>query len=349
MKTYKPGIYFGMPFEEYLAIPALSSSGIKKMRVSPQLFWADSWMNPLRKRKKTDAFNFGTAYHKRILEGSKSFNAEYAPKFEPDPSIDYLVTMDDIKAELAKFGISPGNRKADAIAKLLSVAPTYQIYDVDEAHHNNQYVGRELIDADAYRMIELSGAMVDNNPQTSRLVNGGVPEVVVIWEQDGVLLKCRFDYLAPGIVTDVKTYENSLELPIMRAIVKAIANYKYHVQAAFYGDFAAPKAVEFAQSGAVFGTITSTSTMPLDNFINELAMSKGHDYWFLFQMKGQAPIARGVQMARGLNWDNGVNVVKDCIELFKQYHDHYGDNMWIDPAELDILDDSVFPSYMAEF
>ena len=35
-----PGIYFGMPEEEYHALPALSSHGIREVASSPMLYWS---------------------------------------------------------------------------------------------------------------------------------------------------------------------------------------------------------------------------------------------------------------------------------------------------------------------
>ena len=67
-----------MPFDEYLSLKRLSASGIKKLLVSSQDFWTSSWMNPNKREYKSDAFNLGTAYHTRILEGESVFNYRYA-------------------------------------------------------------------------------------------------------------------------------------------------------------------------------------------------------------------------------------------------------------------------------
>ena len=78
-ETKPDGIYFGMSEDDYLAIPRLSSSGIKTMCVSTLDFWFDSWMNASREPEtETPARALGKAYHKLILEGDDAFDALYA-------------------------------------------------------------------------------------------------------------------------------------------------------------------------------------------------------------------------------------------------------------------------------
>lgn len=73
-----PGIYFGMDEAEYHAAPALSSSGIRNLLVSPLDYWVNSHMNPEYVDEKTAAMVVGTAFHRRLLEPER-FAAMYAP------------------------------------------------------------------------------------------------------------------------------------------------------------------------------------------------------------------------------------------------------------------------------
>lgn len=77
-------IIYDMTAEEYHALQRFSASGIKKILVSAQDFWSSSWMNPDKREYKSDAFNVGTAYHTRILEGMQVFDRRYAIKPECD-------------------------------------------------------------------------------------------------------------------------------------------------------------------------------------------------------------------------------------------------------------------------
>jgi hypothetical protein len=126
-----PGIYFGMSDEEYHALPALSSHGIKKLAASPMIFWANTpWLNE-RKRKMIEeakaeekAHNvFGKAYHCRIMEGADVFAQRYAVELDPTDYPDCLESTDQIKAAIGKFTeevpVKPkGSRRDDLVTQL---------------------------------------------------------------------------------------------------------------------------------------------------------------------------------------------------------------------------------------
>jgi exodeoxyribonuclease VIII len=55
-------------------------------------------------------------------------------------------------------------------------------------------------------------------------------ELSVFWEQDGVPCKCRLDCAQPKLLWDIKSCRDATEFGFMRSI----ADYRYHLQAAFY-------------------------------------------------------------------------------------------------------------------
>lgn len=67
------GIYFGLPEEEYLADPALGSSGIKDLLKSPLTYWTRSQYNPNRLDKDSAATTLGTYVHDALLDQSRRF------------------------------------------------------------------------------------------------------------------------------------------------------------------------------------------------------------------------------------------------------------------------------------
>ena len=66
------------------------------------------------------------------------------------------------------------------------------------------------------------------------LLQGGKPEVSVFWQDEdtGEECRCRPDYWNDGynIIVDLKTTQDASPT----GFAKSIANYRYHVQAAFY-------------------------------------------------------------------------------------------------------------------
>src|SRR5438477_7932182 len=82
-RVTEPGIYFGMREEEYHRAFALSATGIKHLRISPLDFWARSPLNAERIAEESEARIIGRAYHKRIIEGQRAFEARYAAELDP--------------------------------------------------------------------------------------------------------------------------------------------------------------------------------------------------------------------------------------------------------------------------
>ena len=56
--------------------PAIGSSGIKNLIVSPEEYWWDSPLNPERGELDTAAYRVGRAYHSMVLEPHKPFPFE---------------------------------------------------------------------------------------------------------------------------------------------------------------------------------------------------------------------------------------------------------------------------------
>ena len=69
------GIYFGLPFEQYINDPAIGRSEIVALNTSPLEYWLTSWMNPKRKPfRETSAMKAGTAMHTLLLEPDAFFD-----------------------------------------------------------------------------------------------------------------------------------------------------------------------------------------------------------------------------------------------------------------------------------
>lgn len=204
---FPDGVYYDIPEDTYHAIPRLSASGIKKLMVSSIDFWASSFLNPNKKESKKDAFNLGTAYHKRILEGDKAFRSSYA--VPPDC---------DRRTKAGK-----------------------EIYDVWDTENTSA----KPIDQDEYNDIQEAANLIACGPFNG-LVSDGQPEVSILWtdKATGVPMKSRIDYIKDSIV-DLKTFSNSSDSDIERCIMRSFALYKYHLQAAVY--FEAWKHTTFKQ------------------------------------------------------------------------------------------------------
>jgi hypothetical protein len=339
------GLYFQLDEATYHAIPALSASGIKNLLISNPDFWFRSPFNPNRKDENTEARVIGKAFHKRILEGKEAFYDNYAAIFEAPAGC--LRTVDDIKEAITEHGEKPkGKVKADLIEQVLTLQPNASIFDELRAdyellHHGKEFLYGELLDS-----IEISAAMIEKNPHLSKCFGGGYPEVSVIWTEDGVRFKARFDYLKTKAVIDLKTFGNFLNKPIDSAIYSAMASGKYHIQAAFY-----LRAVEKAkQLAKELKYVVTTACRPdVEDWIKQFRDYAEHDFYFVFQAKGIAPLARGKKFLRGSLWSCGEVAIDEAIRRYKHCMEKHGpDEPWVDDTAIDEFLDDHFPPWTTE-
>ena len=190
-------VIYDMPAEEYHALQRFSASGIKKILVSAQDFWATSWMNPERHEAKSDAFNLGTAYHTRILEGRKVFDQRYAVMPECD------------RRTSAGKAIYATWRELFPLAEAIS--PTvYDEINMAAACQSEFFKGGKA---------EVTVLWEDEET--------GVPmkaRLDYLKEMPG----------RSGQINDLKTFSNSSGMDLNRLLAKHIVQYKYHVQQAVY-------------------------------------------------------------------------------------------------------------------
>jgi len=144
----------------------------------------------------TPAFVFGRAQHCLVLE-PKKFEAEYVVA----PKCD--------------------RRTKDGKA----------LWEAFEKNAN----GKEIVTYQDYAtMCEITKAI--KGQVISRCIEGGEAEVCVVWvdKRTGMLCKARADYAHRGqaIIIDMKTTTDASPV----AFAKAVANYRYLQQAAFYSD-----------------------------------------------------------------------------------------------------------------
>ena len=346
----EPGVYFGMPEEIYHAVPALSNSGMKNLRQSSMDFWARSWMMGERESDDTEAKARGRAYHKRILEGSMAFRAYYATALDKaDFGEGLLVTMDDLKAELAKWGEKPGSGKTQAITRLLNLDPTAKIWDVLCANHAELHEGRQMLSAKEMRQLELAAAMIERHPTLSKAFTGGYSEVSIFWycEKTGVPMKARLDYLKQRAIVDLKTLANQQGKPFQLAVAYEIASRKYHVQVAVYDEAVAAAKDMFKQKnmGCVFGD--DTAVPPLE-WLQAWSSADRPVFMFVFQQTGVAPVARGYVMPHHNVVEIGRMSAQQSKQQFRQCWQTFGSEPWVDTTDIHTFDDTEFPVFISD-
>ena len=351
-QTITPGIYFGMPADLYHAIPALSASGIKNLLVSAPDFYFNSWLNPLREEDAEDDDGkewkrFGTASHMRILEGKEMFYQHYCVEFvAPEGCLD---TKEDLKKYCDDNGIETkvSWSKPKFIEAIRMAGHSPLIYAVEEEIYYRATGGKIQLKQRELRRIEIAAAMIENHPQLQHCFNGGYPEVSVIWERDGLFFKCRFDKLKMRAAIDLKTFTNRRNKPIDKALYEAMGGLKYHIQASIYSE-GFDQAVKFAREGT-YVTYSVNRYGPSPDFIKGLAEADGCEFYFVFQKKGGAPLARGKKFIKLSRIDDAAKAsIDQAIALYHENLAKFGTGVWVDDTPITDFEDDLFPTYATE-
>jgi hypothetical protein len=184
-----------MPHADYLAVPAMSASGLKHMQRSPAHYFG-LHLDPRRvEPEPTAAMANGTLVHACIFEP-----ATVAGRFVVRP---------------------PGMTFTTKEGKAWRDAQTLPI-----------------IDADALAAAQLQAAAVRALPDVGPLLTDGAGEVSAFWtdEETASACKCRPDWVSPAgdgvVLIDGKTCQDAGP----DGFGRAIWNFGYHLQAAWYCD-----------------------------------------------------------------------------------------------------------------
>lgn len=179
------GIYFDMDESEYHADKALGSSSIKALRVDPFEWQFDNLYGP---DLESEAMDFGSGVHSRILEGRASFESKYCSEYDKSQNKGALDTVDDIKTRLDEHGQTglSGKTKAKLIELLLEIEPTAQIVEVMKAKWAAENAGKTPLKPKRWAQIEVASRWVQRDPLLSAVMEdgtfvSGAPEVSIFY------------------------------------------------------------------------------------------------------------------------------------------------------------------------
>lgn len=347
------GIYYNMPDETYHAIPRLSASGVKNLLVSPMTFYSRSWMNKDRVNEGKH-FDIGKAYHARILEGRAAFEQRFAFDLDPAEYTGVLAKSDDYKEWIRKYNDATGEKvklsgtNAELIERIHEINPDVPIWEVINREYRAQHPGKTLLSREWANIIERDAAFIEKHPTISACFKGGEPEVTILWthnveakdgsgEMIAVRMKTRVDRLKAEAIIDFKTYTNTLDKTLTRALAGEVATRRYHIQAAVYY-----RAIDFAVQKGWIPRCAGAG----DEALNP--DDDGRKFVFVFQCKGDDPTPHARVMSRQLQWiDLAMREFDNAALTYDAYMKSHGSEPWMVNTGLEYFADEDFPLWMS--
>lgn len=354
-----PGIHFGLNEETYHDVEAFSSTGIKKILVSPLDYWMSSPMNPSRKQKETAALAKGKAHHKMHLEGEEAFDAAYAVEPSKDDYDSLLVTNDDLCAYLLENGGKKSGTKADLIARIREFDTDIPIWDEILREFAANLDGRIPLKREDWNEIQRTKFVIDHMPSAKKAFGApGAPEVSIFWVHElGVKMKARIDLLQVKATIDAKSFANQMDKEIVSAVAGAVGRYRYDIQPLVYLDGLAEIKKLYAQHGRAIVDGNLPDHLP-ETWLDEVMACPAHRFFFAFLQTGDVPnlIIRefrkhetygGTGMTANAYWQNAALGYRVGVEKYKQCMAEYGpDRPWVVDYGISAFRDDQFPLWM---
>ncbi len=238
MNIQYPSVVQGLGNDDYHALSALGASGIKSLSKSPAHYFGE-YLDPDRPaRESTPAQLAGTLSHCILLEPS-SFCDRYVVKPEGH----------DGRTTAGKAWVA-------------------------------ENIGRIVVSKNQVAAAHKQSAAVPARSDLAGYLKTGASEVSAFWidEETGIQCKCRPDWVhtvgGEGVIlVDLKTCLDAS----YRGFQKAVSNYSYHVQAAWYSHGYA-KASGQKVLGFVFACVESGwPHVAASYFLDDEAMAQGWD------------------------------------------------------------------------
>lgn len=350
--AHEPGVYFGMPEEEYHADRSLSASGIKDLHASPLTFWMRSGFNPNKTDDSSEPKERGKAFHARLLEGADAFADRYAvaPQIEDYPEA--LDGGDTLKERCRELGLPVSGTIAKLCERIREADPEAVLWPLKMLDFNEEVLlsGKTIIKKKLADEIERQVRIVEMHPGTEKALRGGYSEVSIFWvdPDTGVPMKSRADYLKSRAIVELKTFTNPFGKPVDQAIASTVANNKYFVDAAVRMDGVEQAKAMYRKHGmkVVHGEVPA-------RWMTAFAEPAPHAFVFLFLEAGDVPNVRAREFKQreregakdqNLYFAKGHAMYRQGVALYRQFFEHYGPDLpWVDPQPVRAFSDADFP------
>jgi len=256
---------------------------------------------------------------------------------------DYEGALDsqaELKGWCKEHGLAVGGSKGVLCDRIMGAAtcvdekPTLWMNELSSQELDAAEKGQEILTQDEY------ADCLSKAKQISPIIDamreaGGLPEVSILWEQDGIPCKARLDFLAPGDAFDLKNVANSQRLPFGDLVHNTMAKMYMVIQAEFY-----LMAVRAAQAAGV---------LPFE-YDGDFRFK-----WLFLQSAGTPNMCMRTHVERHMSMDTGLieqtqastkgqKLIGEGMMLYKQYMASHGANKpWVPELDSQDMTDLMYP------
>lgn len=188
----------------------------------------------------------------------------------------------------------------------------YQVVPIDEWVEGKIKIAQE----DYYTIVE-SIKVLRGTKNISMFLKGAISEVTIVFEENGILYRCRHDIFGPVCTVDPKTAARLDEWLIKREF----SQYGYDVQLALYKRSRMRFKEQFAAGEAhVFGKVDKA-------FFQQFMEHQGNEMLFLFQ-RSTPPHPFLAIMPEDDTEDTGLTKIERATQIYQKNMKEYGKKPW---------------------
>lgn len=256
-----------------------------------------------------------------------------APQREPSPQLIFGRALHKLVLEGSQAFFSRYVRRPDEIKRMngklrQTICPN----------------GEDILDADDYDRIMVSGGQIAQNPDLAAAFEGGQPEVSVFWEHllDGeyiIRCKARFDYLKTRGIGDLKSIRNFYGRAFGEACTRSICDFRYDIQAAHYLE-ARSMLGQLVSDKYVFGDYDA-------DWLNRVVSAKSYAFqWVFFQAEGAS-----LTWSKSLSPGNPILDIAErdrqkALQVYREFSEKFPDGqMWQSYEPVEELNINSMPGW----
>jgi len=252
MQTTTPQVIHDLPVEDYHESPAIGSSGLKRLAVSPLHYWAD-FRHPERVRKDKKAWRIGRAWHCAVFEPD-TFQARYAANHDAHPATNKAKLLQRVLAGEVAYqalaalpeGLGATTKEGKALVAEIHASERVAV-PADEMAFVDEWLprlaGKDILSADNIAGVQRMAVVLRAHPISQvvfdRYRGFGQAEVSLFspCPLTGVIRKIRPDYMLKpcedfpnGLIIDGKSTTDASP----EGFARQVWNLDYGLQAAYY-------------------------------------------------------------------------------------------------------------------